>query len=292
MRLALTGQHTGDEGGPKPSRWAQLPGLCCQAAGGQPGFADEVTLAWLLYYSAADLMDSVQDQDEPDAWWREQGPGAALAAASGLYFSGTYILDLLNRKARTAQVAPAVVADFYQVFMTMTSAQYRDLTVQVANLQDYWQLAESKSGAFFRLACLAGARLGNSSNQVILSAYADYGLHLGLLIQVLDDLDDIRHLGGLLPAHLKGKIKGSLPFIYAYEMSSTTTQELLLASLQDADKKQSAVDDLVALLDECQSALYVMAEMENQRQSALTSLELAAPLQPHKDALVALVRDL
>jgi geranylgeranyl pyrophosphate synthase len=291
MRLALTGKQFTDGIDPKISRWAELPGLCCQAAGGLVDWADDVTLAWLLFYSAADLMDSVQDQDEPDEWWREQGPGAALAAASGLYFSGSLVLDGLNRKAEISQAAPGVISDFYQAFLVMTSSQYRDLTAQLSTLEEYWRLAESKSGAFFRLACLAGARLGNSDKNN-LRAYANYGLHMGLLIQVMDDLDDIRQLRGLVPAKLKGKINGSLPFVYAYEMSSTPTQENLLACLDSADQNQSAVDDLVVLLDECQAALYVMAEMEHQRRSAISSLDQATPLQPYKDALISLISDL
>jgi geranylgeranyl pyrophosphate synthase len=291
MRLVLTGEPAGDGTAPKISRWIQLPGLCCQAAGGQADWADEVTLAWLLFYAAADLMDSVQDQDVLDGSLREQGPGAALAAASGLYFSASFILDLLNRKAETSQAAPGVVSDFYQALLIMTSAQYRDLTGEVSNLEDYWRLAESKSGAFFRLACQAGARLA-SSDQSIMRAYAGYGLHLGLLVQVMDDLDDIRQLRDLLPEGSKVKIKSSLPFIYSLDMSPTLTQARLLACLEVADKSRSAVDDLVAMLDECQAALYVMAEMDHQRQSALTSLEQAAPLHSYKDALVALVRDL
>ncbi len=178
MRLALTGKQGSNEKDSKVSRWASLPGLCCQAAGGEAEWADDVTLAWLLFYAAADLMDSVQDQDEPDEWWQEKGPGAALAAASGLYFSGSFALDQLNRKEETAQAAPGVITDFYHTFLTMTSGQYQDLTAEAATLEDYWRQAASKSGAFFQLACLAGARLA-SSDPAILGAYGDLRLAPG-----------------------------------------------------------------------------------------------------------------
>ena len=291
MHLALTGKQASKGEVPKTSRWAQLPGLCCQAAGGLEEWADEVTLTWLLFYAAADLMDSVQDQDEPDEWWREQGSGAALAAASGLYFTGSFLLDRLNHKAGTSPPASSVGAAFYQAFMVMTSGQYRDLIAPARTLEDYWRLAEAKSGAFFRLACLAGARLG-TSDQVALSAYANYGMHLGLLIQVMDDLDDIRRLHDLVPTQFIGKIKGSLPFMYAMELSPSPARERLWVCLEASDKDRSAVNALVALLDECQAALYVMAEMEKQRGLALASLEQAGALEPYRDALAALVTDL
>jgi geranylgeranyl pyrophosphate synthase len=291
MRHALTGKEGGAGSDPKTSRWANLPGLCCQAAGGEAEWADDVTLAWLLFYAAADLMDSVQDQDEPDEWWREQGPGAALAAASGLYFSASFVLDRLNRKEETSTAAPGVISDFYQAFLLMTSGQYQDLTTAVSTIEVYWRLSESKSGAFFRLACQAGARLARA-DQEILQAYGAYGLHLGLLIQVMDDLDDIRQLHSLLPTWQKANIKRSLPFVYALEMNPAPIQERLMACLDNADQNQPAVDELVTLLDECNASLYVMAEMEHQRQSALAGLERARPRSPYRDTLVALVRDL
>ena len=291
MRLALTGKQDSNEKDSKVSRWARLPGLCCQAAGGEAEWADDVTLAWLLFYAAADLMDSVQDQDEPDEWWQEKGPGAALAAASGLYFSGSFALDQLYRRKETSQTAPGVITDFYHTFLTMTSGQYQDLIAEAATLEDYWRRARAKSGAFFQLSCLAGARLA-SSDPAILDAYGEYGLHLGLLIQVMDDLDDIRQLHNIVPTGLKAKIKRSLPFVYALEMNPDPTRERLVACLHSADQQQSAVDELVNLLDESNAALYVMAEIEQQRQLALAGLERASPLPPYKDALVALARDL
>ena len=110
-------------------------------------------------------------------------------------------------------------------------------------------------------------------------------MHLGLLIQVMDDLDDIRRLHDLVPTQFIAKIKGSLPFIYTLELSSSPTRERLLDCLEAADKDRSAVDALVVLLDECQAALYVMAEMENQRRSAISSLEQAARCNPTRMSL-------
>jgi geranylgeranyl pyrophosphate synthase len=291
MHLALRGNESSNEQGSWASRWARLPGLCCQAAGGEAVWADNLSLAWLLYYAAADLMDSVQDKDEPDEWWQDAGPGAALAAASGLYFSGSLALDQLHQDGNTSHAAADVIKDFFHAFLIMTSGQHLDLTVGVSTLEGYWRLAESKSGAFFKLACQAGARL-TSSDPAILRAYGDYGLHLGLLIQVMDDLDDIRQLHNVLPSRLKANIKRSLPFILALEMNPASTQERLVTCLDRADQSQLAADELVALLDECNAAFYVTAEMEHQRQSALAALERANPLPSYKEALAALARDL
>jgi hypothetical protein len=42
--------------------------------------------AWLLFYAAAHLMDSLEDRDDPDPWWQALGPSAAINIATGLYF--------------------------------------------------------------------------------------------------------------------------------------------------------------------------------------------------------------
>jgi geranylgeranyl pyrophosphate synthase len=291
MHSALTGNQGSAGSELKITRWASLPALCCLASGGERGWADNLTLAWLLYYAAADLMDSVQDNDEPDEWWRQAGPGAALAAASGLYFSGSLALDQLREDEYTSPAASDIIPDFYHAFLVMTSGQHLDLTTAVPTLEGYWRLAESKSGEFFRLACRAGARLATTDLE-ILNALGKYGLHLGLLIQVMDDLDDIRMLHGVLPAGTKYKIMHSLPFVYALEMNPISIRERLIACLDKAESDQPAADELVALLDDSASALYVMAEMEQQRQSALQQLEHLSLLQPYKDTLLALVKDL
>ena len=38
-----------------------LPGLCCQAACGEPQHAISVAVAWVLLYTAAHLLDDVED---------------------------------------------------------------------------------------------------------------------------------------------------------------------------------------------------------------------------------------
>jgi geranylgeranyl pyrophosphate synthase len=291
MRHALIGKQGSAASETKISRWASLPGLCCLAAGGEREWADNLTLAWLLYYAAADLMDSVQDNDEADEWWQDTGPGAALAVASGLYFSGSLALDQLHQDEYSSQVASDIIQEFFRAFLIMTSGQHLDLTTGISTLDEYWRLAESKSGEFFQLACKTGARLA-TTDQVILSVMGKYGLHLGLLIQVMDDLEDIHLLRSVLPAGHKSKIRHSLPFIYALEMNPLHARERLTACLENAERDQQAVEELVALLDESETGLYVMAEMEHHRQSALAGLESANLLQPYKDALVALVGDL
>jgi geranylgeranyl pyrophosphate synthase len=290
MRLALRGSGDGQVGDTL-SRFSVLPGLCCQAAGGEPDWADDLTLGWLLFYRAADLMDSVQDGDEPDPWWAEQGAGAALATASGLYFSGSLALNRLQDRGETKSAAAEIASSFYNTFLVMTSGQYGDLLHPQPTLAQYWQYAASKSGAFFSLACWCGARLATGEPEV-LQGYQVFGAHLGILIQVMDDMEDIRLLHEKLHSRYIVKVARSLPFVYALEVGPLEFCARLRACLVSAAQSQEAAAELVSLLDQCGAARYVLVEMEKHRSMALQALTRANPAGEFKLKLAALVQEM
>jgi hypothetical protein len=69
MRLPfadLMKNQEGEDRYPHLSRWADLPQLCCSAAGGGVDRAEYLSLAWKLFYFAADIMDTIQDGDPAD----------------------------------------------------------------------------------------------------------------------------------------------------------------------------------------------------------------------------------
>ena len=289
MRYALSGQEI--QVGRYLSRFSVLPDLCCQAAGGEPGWADDLTIGWLLFYKAADLMDSVQDGDEPDAWWTEQGVGAALATASGLYFSGSLALNRLHDRAETQGVAAEITSVLYNTLLVMSSGQYSDLLHPQPTLAQYWQHAASKSGAFFSLACWSGARLATGELEV-LQSYRDYGAHLGILVQVMDDMDDIRLLPEQPHSSYMVKVARSLPIVYALEVSPPELCARIQGCLDSAAQSQEATTELVTMLDQCGAARFVLVEMEKHRSMALQALTRVNPAGEFKLKLAALVQEM
>jgi geranylgeranyl pyrophosphate synthase len=286
MRRALTAGMAapgGSAAGPAPL--ALLPGLCCQAAGGQAQWADDLAVAWMSFYLAAHLMDSVEDQDEPDEWWAEVGTGGAINVASGLFFSAAHALEDLHANEYTCLVAGEVIRDFYSGFLGMCSGQHLDLSSPEPDLEQFWQIANAKSGSFFGLACWSGARLA-CDRPAELEAYRRFGLNLGLLVQIRDDLEDIYLLRGVLTARQLAQVRRSLPVIYAMEVAPPEKRrqikDNLEASLQDPQASQKAL----RLIDQCGSALYIKIEIARHREQALAALEQAAP-QPSAGELLA-----
>jgi geranylgeranyl pyrophosphate synthase len=170
--------------------WMELPGLCCQAAGGESEMALDINNAWGLLYTAAHMMDSIVDGDEPDAWWADFSPPAAINIATAMYaISGLFLTELFNREIPHDAVID-ILGRFQCTILEMCAGQHIELSKMSLSLDDYWRIAEAKSGSFFGLACYAGARLATDDlNQ--LNGFFDYGFHLGTLIQISDDAKDI-----------------------------------------------------------------------------------------------------
>jgi geranylgeranyl pyrophosphate synthase len=290
MRQALvSGQAKSEETGQILPRWVSLPILSCQAAGGEAHFAFPLAAAWWLFNRAAHLMDSVEDGDEPEEWWASLGPGAAINVASGLFFSAAQLLGCLSNEDLPENTAIQVSEDFYRSFLVMSSGQHQDLINPYPGLEKYWQIAEAKSGSFFALACRAGARLATQDPK-ILEAFSTFGLHLGLIVQILDDLEDFRSGDGEnIVAHFAEK-NYSLPVVYALEMYPSSQRSRLKAALGaavgDAEEARIAWD----LIEQSGAALYLLAELENHQKMALAALEGIVPESPELVHLMTLIK--
>lgn len=289
LRTALTPENKPDDGSAAPKPWVLLPGMCCYAVGGQAEWADAVAATWLLFYAAADLMDSSQDQDDPAEWWIEGGPAVALSAATGLFFCASSLLSKAALTHKTKHFASQLTQDFHHSFLQMSSGQYADILSPYPGLDQYWQIASQKSGSFFALACRSGARLAVQDAEII-NAFGEFGQALGILIQILDDLED---LNGLVNNHLPTKfslLSRSLPLVYALNVLPKTERELVRQILES---HQSTTQDgmrLFEIVEESGAVLYLLAEIDHYRSFALEKLTQAVPAEPAREALEKLTR--
>jgi geranylgeranyl pyrophosphate synthase len=291
MRLALPDNVVHPEPVRDPVGWAVLPGLCCRAAGGDPGWAEPVAAAWFLIYLAAHLFDSIQDQDEPEPWWRELGVGAAINVASGLVVSGFSVLNDLYKLPNHHQAAGDVIARFCAMGLQMSSGQHRDLITAQPGVEEWFEIAEAKSGTFFGLACWAGARLATDDAKR-LQGFSEYGSLLGILLQIHDDLDDLRRMKAEGETGLIKGITRSLPVAYALEVCPEEMRNRLLSDLQQVQDTKEAILNLVDLLDQIGAALFLNIQIELCQQRARSALDKAGPDPSNREALITLLREL
>jgi competence protein ComQ len=271
MRQAVTIEAASEASERSYPRWTLLPRLCCDSIGDTPDGIIELTAAWVLLYAAADLMDAVQDQDITESWWTEFGIGGALGVASGLYFSSSLALTRLEAKMRWAK-RQSIIAEIYRGFMLMCSGQLRDIMIESPSLDEYWQIATAKSGAFFGVGCQAAARLA-SCDQSIQRAFYCLGTEIGLMVQIRDDLEDFKQLKDIDKNAHGYKIQGSLPLVYALEVLPAADSERLNALTREFSIDKAALVELIRTIDNSGAGVYILAELKRHGINALAALE-------------------
>ncbi len=274
-----------------PGRWVILPGLCCQAAGGKIESTLEISAAWLLLYTAAHVVDTIEDGDLDPQINKLGGIGAAINTANGLFLRAVMHLHSMRNKDFPEDLAAKITTDYLETILVMASGQHLDLTISHIDLSQWWQIAEAKSGAFFSLACRAGAQLGVSDLTKV-KAYSEFGNHVGLMLQIFDDLEDFRFLVKSEVMEPPKNMQRSLAVAYAYDVLPDTIKvELNQLTRSDEQNKESA-DKLVDILDDCGAGLYLVAELEKHFDLGMASLIEAQPAPPSGEKLENIIRSL
>jgi geranylgeranyl pyrophosphate synthase len=265
--------------------------LCCKAAGGKLEATQEVSAAWLLLYTSAHLVDAVEDGDPDPKIDLLGGSGAAINTANGLFLSAARMLNSLQEKDLPEGLGAGIAEDYLRTILTMMGGQHLDLSLPRVDVDRWWQIAEAKTGSFFSLACRAGAQFGTRDQQK-LTAYSDFGFHLGLMLQVIDDLEEFYRL---LEAGENGDplmMRNSLAVAYAENVLPDQESKALTLLIQDAPSLESSTDDLIEILDECGAGLYMAAELAKHFDLAAAALNKAQPESAAGEKLNTLLQSL
>lgn len=266
--------------------WKDLSCFCCQAAGGDYSWAQDVSAAWFLYHQAARLMDNVEDNDASD---NALDAKLILSAATGLFFTAQLALSRLSSNPNTKHAAGDVSHVFTSKLLKMCEGQHQDIIQRSLSLEQYWQIAEKKSGNFFSIASYCGAALATADHQR-LSGFEQYGFHLGLLIQLLDDLEDI-YLWMQSSQH-QTNLNRCLPFVYALEVIPETEKNLIKDYLIGVKNYHLTKDDVIQLLEQSGAVLYLSSEIERHSGLAIVGLEKANALPPASNKLQDIIKKL
>jgi geranylgeranyl diphosphate synthase type I len=277
---------------PRKTLVARLPAICCQAAGGDPALAGPVLAAWLIFNRAARIMDSVQDGDIPEPWWEQRGPAIALNVASALFFTASKILAELESFGIASQPAGVIRNTFSRLLLQMCEGQHFDLTISKASLDDYWKIVNLKSGLFFAIGCRSGAELVLNDRER-LNGFEAYGKEIGILIQLLDDLEEFRVLPEAVNFFLNLTDKNlSLPLSYAFTILPEEQQLLLSERIFQAKSNPAAAQSVFDMLDRIGAAPYISLEISRHASLAMEALEQAGPHQSARATMEDLVNGL
>lgn len=272
----------------KINPFISLPELCCLASNGSPKLCRPIVAAWVLLLLAAKLIDDVEDQAIQD------DVPLIVNATTGLHFVIQLILSKLIQ-------APETAASFLPILLKLDRTMLHACAGQHGDLSNYWQqqeeidpetwleIARAKSGDFFAWAAWAGARVTDASDDTLAACWT-FGHHLGTLLQIADDFNDVwlsPQPGDLVTGCL------SLPVIYARFVSDKATRnhlDQLLAQAQSG--KRDAEEKIRQILIEigAQNYLLVVARMEYFQ--AVAALEQIDPTPEFRQALSALLDEI
>lgn len=154
--------------------------------------------------------------------------------------------------------------------------------------EEYVTIITKKTASLISAACQTGAILGGSSSRME-NNFKNYGLHLGIAFQMVDDALDYgsvdRRFGKSMYKDLQEK-KITLPLIHTLKKASAKDREKILKMLKSdcLDEKKSSV--VARLIDEYQGVTYVYSRAREYLNACMAYLnELDSS--PVRDALMA-----
>jgi geranylgeranyl pyrophosphate synthase len=195
----------------------RLPLVVCQSLQGTPATVASLQAAWSCIYRAAKIFDDLEDGESrlPLAEGINQGLGVLWTAHALLGDDGT---------GWTPEVRLAVLNRLHPALLRATAGQQLDIEqahpVPPICTPDEWMvIAEAKSGELLGWATWSSAWVV-TENKAVADAFAQFGINLGILLQVVDDFEGVWGTVGkdLIQPTL------TLPLCYAMMVADSPTQ--------------------------------------------------------------------
>ncbi|OUM02259.1 hypothetical protein A8M77_11260 [Variovorax sp. JS1663] len=233
---------------------ALLPLASCAAAGGAPVRAAPLSAACLLVITCTRWLDDLSDRDCAGALWQDAGEARTITLSAGA-------LTLAWRTLLEADFGPALTARFAQATLRTGAGQDLDLTLETPSVEQGWSILRGKTGAGLALMCAGGAVIAHADP----APYHSFGEHVGVMLQLLDDLDSIVAPRGI--GDLAGRKGCNMVLVHGMHGAHRTEVQRLWSL--------GASRELRRLLISSGSAQAVLAAALQERDLALASLGMA-----------------
>lgn len=248
-----------------------FPSIVYEAVGGNLERAVPLSASWILLHLASQLFDDLQDQDQKQTFWQNWSGNELVNLGLGAIFSGHACLTYL----RPADGDATAVADILRLFSEagLLAAHAQATEHQIVTINDYFQNLMQKASILFSVGAQAGVRLHTADPQ-LQSTFHEFGLAIGALTQIQDDLRDI------LPQNQANDLlayRCTLPVLHGLAQTTHPHHPRLAHLIQG--EHQLSQDDLASIyqilvdmgsLDFCTSIMYVYRK---KAENALATLE-------------------
>ena len=148
----------------------------------------------------------------------------------------------------------------------------------------YYDIIERKTGRLFEIASQLGAMLA-STNENQVEALRNYGLHLGLAYQLIDDALDYSQSAEQTGKNVGQDIadgKTTLPLIYAMRKSVGANLSLMRDSIQSGSAEH--LDSILRIIESTDAIKYTADAAKHHAAKAKQAMS-AIPASPYREAL-------
>lgn len=242
-----------------------LPLASCLAVNGNPQVAIPVAAALLAIGACLRILDDLEDQDRSGELWEEFGTARAWNYASVL---NILAFNILARASLSPLVFERINRAFIDTCLRIAAGQSRDLAGMTRTIEDYWLTIEMKSGSAYATACATGAMVGTDNPQLI-QACGIFGHHLGLAIQIFNDMESIWLPDGLTDLQ-QGKI--TLPLLYGLQVEHPEKDELI--AIITANNIATCAAKIQKILDKIDTKSFLIWAALKEREQALKAISI------------------
>ena len=218
-----------------------------------------------------DIIDGDLERRHRPTLWAEHGVGHAIIAGDAL---ATLAFQVLLEEPTAERVRAA--GRLAEATQAMIAGQAEDMASELRALlsvEECLHMEAGKTGALLSCAVAIGAMLAGAPASTV-DALADFGRHLGIAFQAVDDVLGIwgepsvtgKPVGNDLRQHKK-----SLPIAIA--LAQGTDLPVGLGPLLESDLTDAEVEKVTLLLEQCGARQETLAIGELQLRAALESLE-------------------
>ncbi|WP_394849568.1 polyprenyl synthetase family protein [Pendulispora brunnea] len=236
-----------------------------------------------LVHNFSLLHDDIMDGDvlrrgRPSAW-AVYGQKATLLAGDALL---VLAMDVLAETSGPR--APSAIRSLCQTLLELAKGQSQDIAFEKrpdVELLECLTMAGRKTASLTRYACSIGPSIAGIDSRTV-QHLQDFGYHLGLAFQLMDDLIGIwgneKRTGKPVGSDLLAR-KKTLPVVAALASSDGARARLAELYASPAPLTPSDVRAVIGLIERLGGRAWTEAEMRRQLDAALSSLD-AANLDP------------
>ena len=238
-----------------------LPIAACLSAGGVAEQTLPAAASWTLYIFAGRIFDDLADGEGGK---RQLFTGRdAPAAISACLFAASAANAALAHLDDTAAYSDIAAAFSHTLALAVKSENNRPSLSQLS-IEAYFETIAAKTGLVFATGAWAGGRSA-TDNKAILDALHKYGLHLGMMTQILDDCLDLQ-------TDLTNQV-WTLPLIYASAQESHPSYKRLSKLLGRQCPTPAWAGEVAAILTEMKAVSWSLQIAEAHRQQAMNIID-------------------